>query len=151
MNNYRKPFFSGRNGADELSVTLVVISVIVFLAAPIFDEKYIQGIFLLLGGILFVLGILRSLSTNIGKRRHENQVFLDLFRTETKEEKERRKREEEENREREKLRKERRKEEEKTHAFFRCPQCGKELRVPKGKGKIKIRCPNCSHEFIRKS
>lgn len=151
MNNYRKPFFSGRNGADELSVTLVVISVIVFLAAPIFDEKYIQGIFLLLGGILFVLGILRSLSTNIGKRRHENQVFLDLFRSETKEEKERRKREAEEKREREKLRKERRKEEEKTHAFFRCPQCGKELRVPKGKGKIKIRCPNCSHEFIRKS
>ena len=151
MNNYRKPFFSGRNGADELSVTLVVISVIVFLAAPIFDEKYIHGIFLLLGGILFVLGILRSLSTNIGKRRHENQVFLDLFRSETKEEKERRKREEEEKREREKLRKERRKEEEKTHAFFRCPQCGKELRVPKGKGKIKIRCPNCSHEFIRKS
>ena len=151
MNNYRKPFFSGRNGADELSVTLVVISVIVFLAAPIFDEKYIQGIFLLLGGILFVLGILRSLSTNIGKRRHENQVFLDLIHSETKEEKERRKREEEEKREREKLRKERRKEEEKTHAFFRCPQCGKELRVPKGKGKIKIRCPNCSHEFIRKS
>ena len=151
MNNYRKPFFSGRNGADELSVTLVVISVIVFLAAPIFDEKYIQGIFLLLGGILFVLGLLRSLSTNIGKRRHENQVFLDLFRSETKEEKERRKREGEEKREREKLRKERRKEEEKTHAFFRCPQCGKELRVPKGKGKIKIRCPNCSHEFIRKS
>lgn len=151
MNNYRKPFFSGRNGADELSVTLVVISVIVFLAAPIFDEKYIQGIFLLLGGILFVLGLLRSLSTNIGKRRHENQFFLDLFRAETKEEKERRKREEEEKREREKLRKERRKEEEKTHAFFRCPQCGKELRVPKGKGKIKIRCPNCSHEFIRKS
>ena len=151
MNNYRKPFFSGRNGADELSVTLVVISVIVFLAAPIFDEKYIQGIFLLLGGILFVLGILRSLSTNIGKSRHENQVFPDLFRSETKEEKERRKREEEEKREREKLRKERRKEEEKTHAFFRCPQCGKELRVPKGKGKIKIRCPNCSHEFIRKS
>ena len=151
MNNYRKPFFSGRNGADELSVTLVVISVIVVLAAPIFDEKYIQGIFLLLGGILFVLGILRSFSTNIGKRRHENQVFLDLFRSETKEEKERRKREEEEKREREKLRKERRKEEEKTHAFFRCPQCGKELRVPKGKGKIKIRCPNCSHEFIRKS
>ena len=151
MNNYRKPFFSGRNGADELSVTLVVISVIVFLAAPIFDEKYIQGIFLLMGGILFVLGLLRSLSTNIGKRRHENQVFLDLFRSETKEEKERRKREEEEKRERERLRKERRKEEEKTHAFFRCPQCGKELRVPKGKGKIKIRCPNCSHEFIRKS
>ena len=151
MNNYRKPFFSGRNGADELSVTLVVLSVVLFLAAPIFDEKYIQGIFLLLGGILFVLGILRSFSTNIGKRRHENQVFLDLFRSETKEEKERRKREEEEKREREKLKKERRKEEEKTHAFFRCPQCGKELRVPKGKGKIKIRCPNCSHEFIRKS
>ena len=48
-------------------------------------------------------------------------------------------------------RKARRKEEEKTHAFFKCPQCGKELRVPRGKGKIRIKCPNCGEQFIRKT
>lgn len=35
--------------------------------------------------------------------------------------------------------------------FFKCPQCGHTLRVPKGKGKIKITCPNCSNRFEAKS
>ena len=151
MNNYRRPFFSGRNGADELSVTLVVLGIIFFLAYPIFDQKVVQGVFILLGGVSAFFGIWRSLSTNLAKRRAENIAFVNFFKDEGKEAKEQRKREEEEKKRNEKLRKERRKEEEKTHAFFRCPQCGKELRVPKGKGKIKIKCPNCANEFIRKS
>ena len=108
MNNYRRPFFSGRNGADELSVTLVILGVVLFLAAPIFDERIIQGIFILLGGVSAFFGVFRSLSKNVGKRRSEN-------------------------------------------AFFKCPQCGKELRVPRGKGKIRIKCPNCGEQFIRKT
>ena len=151
MNNYRRPFFSGRNGADELSVTLVVAGIILFLAYPVFDSNIVRGVFVLLGGISAFFGVWRSFSTNIAKRRAENTSFVNFFKDEGKEEKEARKREEEEKKRNEKLRKERRKEEEKTHAFFRCPQCGKELRVPKGKGKIKIKCPNCTHEFIRKS
>ena len=151
MNNYRRPFFSGRNGADELSVTLVVLGVVLFLTAPIFDESVIQGIFLLLGGVSVFFGVYRSLSKNIGKRRAENLSFVNFFKGEDSAEKERRKREKEERERAEKERKARRKEEEKTHAFFKCPQCGKELRVPKGKGKIRIKCPNCGEQFIRKT
>lgn len=151
MNNYRRPFFSGRNGADELSVTLVVLGIVLFLAAPIFDKEIIQGIFILLGGISAAFGIIRSFSTNVGKRRAENIAFVNFFKGEDKAETERRKRETEERKKAEKEKKARRKEEEKTHAFFKCPQCGKELRVPRGKGKIRIKCPNCSEQFIRKT
>ncbi|MGN0840677.1 MAG: hypothetical protein ACI4NB_07595 [Candidatus Ornithospirochaeta sp.] len=151
MNNYRRPFFSGRNGADELSVTLVILGVVLFLAAPIFDERIIQGIFILLGGVSAFFGIFRSLSKNVGKRRSENIAFVNFFRSESDAEKERKKREKEAKKKAEEERKARRKEEEKTHAFFKCPQCGKELRVPRGKGKIRIKCPNCGEQFIRKT
>ena len=151
MNNYRRPFFSGRNGADELSVTLVILGVVLFLAAPIFDERIIQGIFILLGGVSAFFGVFRSLSKNVGKRRSENIAFVNFFRSESEAEKEQKKREKEEKKKAEEERKARRKEEEKTHAFFKCPQCGKELRVPRGKGKIRIKCPNCGEQFIRKT
>ena len=37
----------------------------------------------------------------------------------------------------------------KTNCFFKCPKCGVTVRVPRGKGKIKITCPKCSHSFIK--
>ena len=39
----------------------------------------------------------------------------------------------------------------KTHRYFRCPQCRATVRVPKGKGKIRITCPKCRHQFVKKS
>lgn len=36
------------------------------------------------------------------------------------------------------------------HKVLRCPGCGEKLRVPKGKGKIKIKCPHCNTEFVKK-
>ena len=114
MNNYRSPFFSGRNGADELSVTLVILGVVLFLAAPIFDERIIQGVFILLGGVSAFFGIFRSLSKNVGKRRSENIAFVNFFRSESDAEKEQKKREKEAKKKAEEERKARRKEEEKT-------------------------------------
>ena len=29
------------------------------------------------------------------------------------------------------------------YAFFRCPGCGKTVRVPKGKGRLRITCRHC--------
>lgn len=37
----------------------------------------------------------------------------------------------------------------KTNCFFKCPQCGQTVRVPRGKGKIKITCPKCRNSFIK--
>lgn len=39
----------------------------------------------------------------------------------------------------------------KTHKFFVCPNCKKICKVPKHKGKIKIKCPNCGTTFIKKT
>ncbi|MBR5804581.1 MAG: hypothetical protein IKY03_00425 [Clostridia bacterium] len=39
----------------------------------------------------------------------------------------------------------------KTHVYFKCPDCKKILRVPKGKGTLKVRCPQCGREIIKKT
>ncbi len=38
-----------------------------------------------------------------------------------------------------------------SHRYFRCPKCRQTVRVPKGKGKINIRCPKCGESFIKKT
>ena len=39
----------------------------------------------------------------------------------------------------------------KEHRYFRCPNCGQYLRVPRGKGKINVNCRNCGISFEERS
>jgi hypothetical protein len=73
----------------------------------------------------------RMLSRNIPKRYSENLKFLDMTAGL-----------------RRAMRLNRRKfDDRKTYRYFKCPGCGQEVRVPKGKGRIRITCPKCHQSF----
>ena len=120
----------GRYGSDQLNRFLMIV-VIVFLVLSFF----IDGPFYLLGLIGIVYTYFRMFSKNIYKRSAENAAYLKYEY---------------------KVRQwwatlKRDMQQRKTHHIYRCPSCRQKIRIPKGKGKIEIRCPKCSHTFIKRS
>ena len=82
-----------------------------------------------------VLAILRILSRNVNARMRENQKFLTYWKPVKKWCK----------LQYSKLRDIR------THRYFSCPHCKQTCRVPRGRGKIEIRCPKCQTRFVKKT
>ena len=39
----------------------------------------------------------------------------------------------------------------KKYKIFKCPECKQKLRLPRGRGKIEIRCRKCGNQFIRRT
>ena len=127
-------FMAGRNGTDQLNMFLMVVDVLLLLLATFFP-KSIGGICYPLAIALLVYTYFRMLSRNVYKRREENGKFLRWrYKLEAAL----------------RLRKERwvqRRE----YKFFSCPSCHASLRVPRGRGKLKIVCRKCGTSFFGKS
>ena len=124
-------FMYGRYGYDELSQFLsktALLCVIVGLFAY-------PGFFCGLAMALYLVTMFRMYSQNIMKRQQERDAYLR--RTQPL-------------RDWRALQK-RKFNDRKTHKFYRCSQCKTSLRVPKGKGKIKIHCPKCGAEIVKKT
>ena len=124
-------FMYGRNGVDSLGKFVLAISIIVMLLAGWTDSlilSYLSWI-----GIIYLY--VRMFSRNIYKRSSENQWYLNKsykIRTFFYRQKN--------------LLLQR-----KTHHIYKCPTCRQKIRVPRGKGRIEIRCPKCNTRFIKKS
>jgi hypothetical protein len=124
-----RQFMMGRNGNDPLNMALAALGVLLaLLFAFVPNELYFLH---LLCYIPFGAYLFRFFSRNLVKRRQENERFLVWWRKAL-------------------LwgtRKQQLWQARKTHRFFRCPQCKQKLRLPKGRGKIRITCPKCGFVF----
>lgn len=74
--------------------------------------------------IPLLLAIFRSFSRDTARRYEENEKFRQFFS---------------------RLRGRR------TYCYYKCPACKTRVRVPRGKGKIRITCPSCRESFIKKT
>lgn len=124
-------FMYGRYGYDELSQFLSKTALICI----IIGLFIYPGFFCSLAMALYLISMFRMYSKNTAKRRLERDFYI---------------RKTQPLRDWKALQK-RKITERKTHRFYKCSQCKASLRVPKGKGKVKIRCPKCGAEIIKKT
>ena len=124
-------FMQGRYGADQMGQMLSAVSM-VFLILSLFSRN--QGWFLL-AVIGIVYNYFRMFSKNISKRYAENQKYLTMtagIRRKIASRKSQLA-------------------QRKIYHIYRCPGCKQKIRVPRGRGKIEIRCPKCNTRFVKKS
>lgn len=128
--NFLRRFMYGRYGADQLNLFLLVLYLVLFFLSSITS----WGIFYILSLAVMFLSFFRMLSRNIPKRQAENARFLHFFTPAARW-----------------LRTRRAILTDREHRYFKCPGCGQQLRVPRGKGRINITCRSCGVSFERKS
>ncbi|MDD3369605.1 MAG: hypothetical protein PHP50_12115 [Lachnospiraceae bacterium] len=131
-------FMQGRYGADQLSRFLIGVAFILMILSMFFNGRL--RILYWPSLVLLIYVYTRIFSRNIPKQYAMNQKYLvyrskflykvnpilprNLKKTFA---------------------------EHKMYHIYKCPNCTQKIRVPRGKGKIAIRCPKCGTEFIKKS
>jgi hypothetical protein len=123
-------FMMGRYGFDQFNRFLMLLG-LVFFVISVFG---VRGFYL--GGLAcLIYAYFRMLSRNTYKRSLENNRYLQ-YESKVK---------------RYLSGWKRNLEQRKTHHIYKCPSCRQKIRIPRGKGKIEIRCPKCGQTFIKKS
>ena len=130
MDNFKGKFgefMRGRNGADELGVACLELAVILAVINIFVGNDVIYVITL----VLLAYAIFRMLSTNVNQRRRESMAFAEklgpvrpwisnpaaAYKNA------------------------------RTYTHATCPNCHQRVRVPRGKGHIRITCPRCKQKF----
>ena len=124
-------FMQGRYWADQMGQMLSAVSM-VFLIISLFSRNQAWFLLALIG---IVYNYFRMFSKNISKRYAENQKYLTMtagirrkiasWKSQLAQRK--------------------------IYHIYRCPGCKQKIRVPRGRGKIEIRCPKCNTRFVKKS
>lgn len=130
MMNWLRKLMYGRYGTDPLSLVLMGLYLVLYLVASIFRLGVLSWFAL----IPMAVALFRVFSRNIPKRQAENNQFLALARPAVQW-----------------VRMRRTIHKDKDHRYFKCPNCGQYLRVPKGKGKINVTCRSCGVSFDEKT
>lgn len=128
-------FMQGRYGIDQFSKFLLAVGLVIVLVSALLGNRPIALILYLIGWAFVIYCYFRVFSRNVSKRYSENQAFLtktygirNFFRKQKNIWRQR-----------------------KVYHIYTCPSCKQKIRIPKGKGKIEVRCPKCGTTFIKKS
>lgn len=131
LSNSLSRLFYGRNGFDNLAKTCNLLAILL-LVINIFAQSLVIYIIWV---ALFGYSIFRIYSKNISKRYAENQKFLKFT---------------ERPRNRVKLLGMQWRDRS-VSRYYICSSCHQQIRVPRGKGRIEIRCPKCGNRFIKRT
>lgn len=145
-------WMQGRYGSDALNRAVSSVLMVVIIAG-LFVRGRAAAVLSTISWILIIIFFLRMFSRNISARYRENQKFLQMtagirpsfdkvfssvrrlfspgknsgsrfaWKTAAKAD----------------------------YKIFTCPSCGQKIRIPKGKGRIMVRCPKCSCEFKKRT
>ena len=134
-------WMEGRYGADEFSYFMVILAVVIMILQFITKASWM---FFFWMGFLVWAGW-RMSSENITARKLENEAFklkaMAIKAKITKNE--------------DAFEKQKQSmpsvDELNKYMYMKCPECQQKVRVPKGKGKIRVTCPKCSHKFVVES
>lgn len=130
IRNALRRFMYGRYGSDELNLFLLVTYLVLLLLSALPGLGLLETV----AFVLMVWSLFRMLSRNYAARRAENAKFLQVAGPVIRW-----------------LRLRRTMLRDKEHRYFKCPNCGQQLRVPKGKGTITVTCRSCGISFREKS
>ena len=126
-----KNFMIGRYGQDELGKFILSLALILLVINLFVKTSALSAVALM----LIFYSYYRIFSRDTSARYAENKKFLDTI---------------------EPLRRKfftskNKYENRKVYKYIKCPNCKLEMKVPKGKGKIKVTCKSCGNKFIIKS
>lgn len=128
LKNGINALMSGRHGADEFSMALLIVG----LALSIISSITRLGILSIIGLALYAYAIYRMFSKNHEKRYAENQKYLSFIHGTVKQFFVRLKNS-------------------RKYKYFKCPQCHSRLRLPRKVGEVTITCGKCHHAFKQKA
>lgn len=116
-------FMMGRYGTDKLNMAILIAGLVICLVGMFIPQATVRLVLTVISYVLMGVAVWRCLSRNTYQRYRENRKYL-LFVDQLKD---------------------------RQHKYFDCPRCKQTVRVPRGKGKISVKCPKCGEKFIRKS
>ena len=128
--NWLQRWMTGRAGGDHFSLFLLITAAVI----NVISRWINVSLLLMVGYAALMVGLYRVFSKNVYQRRLENQKFLKAVKPIT-----------------DRISfLNRRRQDVKTHRYFQCVNCKKTLRVPKGKGKVRVTSPVCQNQVVRK-
>ena len=130
IRQYLTRFMVGRYGMDQLNIFLIVTYLVLYVVFLVTRLWVLDWIVL----VLLFVAMFRTLSRDISRRQAENNRFLQIVRPMMS-----------------KLRTARCRMKDREHRYFKCPNCGQQMRVPRGKGRITVHCRTCGATFEEKS